>query len=70
MVMNKIIKKKRKQIQYWPYIFQNTRNKFLKAMHLIIDFYFDGGGKNYATVTKYGAKWISNSISYPMFFDK
>lgn len=70
MVMNKIIKKKENRFNIDLIFFKIPRNKFLKVMHLIIDFYFDGGGKNYATVTKYGAKWISNLISYPLFFDK
>lgn len=71
MVMNKIIKKRKKIDSILTLYFSKyLATSFLKVMHLIIDFYFDGGGKNYATVTKYGAKWISNLISYPMFFDK
>ena len=41
-------------------------NKLLKFMSELIDFCFDGGGKTYVIVTKYGAKCIPYLSARPM----
>ena len=39
-------------------------------MYELIKFCFDGGDSTYVTVTKYGAKWVSDTSSFPISFGK